>query len=160
MRKEEGEESVAEQLEVQSARFEDLRVWQAARELAKGVYRACRTQKVRSDRVMVDQMTRAAVSVVSNIAEGHERGSRAQNMEFCYYAKGSVGELRSQLILARDVELLDDRAYQWLHGKSEEVGNMLGRYLAYMKANPRIRKHSGSEAVGKGRRGSRRTSKE
>jgi four helix bundle protein len=121
------------------SRFEDLRVWQAARELARGVYRASKSQKLRSDRVFVDQMTRAAVSVVSNIAEGHERGSRVQNIEFCCYAKGSVGELRSQVILAHDVELLDATAFAWLHQKCEEVATLLGSYVKHMRQNPRSR---------------------
>ena len=72
-------------------RFEDLRVWQAGRELVKGVYRATRTQALKSDPGLIDQMTRAAVSITSNIAEGYERGSRVQIIEFCFYAKGSAG---------------------------------------------------------------------
>jgi len=113
-------------------RFEDLRVWQAGRELVSGVYRATRSQPLKKDRGMVDQMTRAAVSITSNIAEGHERGSRIQNIEFCFYAKGSVGELRSQVINAHDVELLDDTAFDWLHTKCEEVSKLLAGYIKYL----------------------------
>ncbi len=113
-------------------RFEDLRVWQAGRELAKGVYRAARSQPLRKDRGLVDQMTRAAVSVTSNIAEGHERGSRLQNVEFCFYAKGSAGELRSQVINAHDVELIDDTAFEWLHAKCEEVSSLLAGYIKHL----------------------------
>lgn len=113
-------------------RFEDLRVWQAARELVKGFYRAAKSQPLRNDPGLVDQMTRAAVSVTSNIAEGFERGSRVQNLEFCFYAKGSAGELRSQVINARDVELLDDTAFDWLHGKCEEVSSLLAGYIKHL----------------------------
>lgn len=113
-------------------RFEDLRVWQAGRDLVKGVYRATRTQGLKHDRGLVDQMTRAAVSITSNIAEGHERGSRVQNVEFCFYAKGSAGELRSQLINAHDVELLDEAAFDWLHAKCEEVSSLLAGYIKHL----------------------------
>lgn len=113
-------------------RFEDLRVWQAGRELVKGVYRASRTQAVRGDRGLVDQMTRTAVSVTSNTAEGFERGSRVQNLEFCFYAKGSVGELLSQAINAHDVGLLDDAAFGWLHAKCEEVSSLLAGFVKHL----------------------------
>jgi four helix bundle protein len=113
-------------------RFEDLRVWQVGRELVKGVYRATRAQALKTDAGMIDQMTRAAVSITSNIAEGHERGSRVQNIEFCFYAKGSAGELRSQVVNARDVELLDEVAFQWLHDKCEEVSKLLAGYIKHL----------------------------
>ncbi|MCB9850909.1 MAG: four helix bundle protein [Phycisphaerales bacterium] len=113
-------------------RFEDLKVWQAGRELVKGVYRAAKTQELRKDRGLVDQITRAAVSVTSNIAEGHERGSRAQYIESCFIAKGSAGEVRSQLINAHDVGLLDEQAYNWLHDKCTEVSRMLAGYIKHL----------------------------
>lgn len=113
-------------------RFEDLRVWQVGREVVKGVYRATRTQPLKTDPGMIDQMTRAAVSITSNIAEGYERGSRVQNIEFCFYAKGSAGELRSQVINAHDVALLDDTAFDWLHAKCEEVSRLLAGYIKHL----------------------------
>jgi four helix bundle protein len=120
-------------------RFEDLQVWQCARELVRGLHRAARTQKLRSDRVLVDQMTRAAVSVISNIAEGHERGSRAQNVEFCFYSKGSVGELRAQLIIANDLGLLDKVAFEWLSGKCEQVSALLSGYIRHLRLTEKPR---------------------
>jgi four helix bundle protein len=121
-------------------RFEDLKVWQAARELVRGVYRATRTQKLKSDRGLVAQMTDSAVSITSNIAEGYERGSRVQNIQFCFYAKGSAGELRSQVINAHDVELLDETAFKWLHERSLEVSAMLAGYIKHLSESaPRIR---------------------
>ena len=113
-------------------RFEDLRVWQAARELVRGVYRAAKNQPLRTDRGLVDQMTRAAVSVVSNIAEGHERGTRTEYVQYCYIAKGSAGELRAQTIIAREVELIDQACFEWLHGKCEEVSGQLANYIKHL----------------------------
>lgn len=119
-------------------RFEDLKVWQAARELVKGVYRALQSQELRKDRGLVDQMTRAAVSITSNIAEGHERGSRVQYIEFCFYSKGSAGELRSQVINAHDVGLLDATAYGWLHEKCEDVSRLLAGYIKHLIETARL----------------------
>ena len=113
-------------------RFEDLRVGQRGRELVKGIYRAAQTQALKHDRGLVDQMTSAAVSVTSNIAEGHERGSRAQYIEFCFYAKGSLGELRSQVINAHDVGLINEEAFHWLHDVCEEVSGLLANYIKHL----------------------------
>jgi four helix bundle protein len=114
-------------------RFEDLEVWQIARELASGVYRAARKQKLGGDYALANQMKRAAVSISSNIAEGYERGSRKQHIEFAYIAKGSAGELRSQTILAHDVGLLDDKAYSWLMERCDACSRKLSAYIRSLK---------------------------
>lgn len=114
-------------------RFEDLSVWQTARELTRGVYRACQSQRLKTDRPLSDQMKRAAVSIGSNIAEGYERRSRKQHIEACYYAKGSAGELRSQLITARDVGLLEEEAYEWLMDRCVRCSRQLAAYIAHLQ---------------------------
>jgi four helix bundle protein len=114
-------------------RFEDLDVWQMARELARGVYRACRRQKLGTDWALANQMKRAAVSISSNIAEGFERGTRKQQIEFCYVAEGSAGELRSQALLAHDVGLLDDTAAEWFTTMSERCSRQLHAYIRYLR---------------------------
>jgi len=115
-------------------RFEDLLVWQTARELVRGVYRASISQKLSADYALQNQMKRAAVSIVSNIAEGFERGTRKQNLEFCYMAKGSAGELRTQVIVARDVGLIDETAYEWLHNMCEKCSRQLQLYIRHLRA--------------------------
>jgi four helix bundle protein len=114
-------------------RFEDLDVWQTARQLAMGVYRAARTQALRSDSSLKDQMKRSAVSISSNIAEGYERGTRKQHIEFCYTAKGSAGEPRSQVIVAHDTDLLTDEAFKWLMEHCEKCSSQLARYLLHLQ---------------------------
>lgn len=114
-------------------RFEDLDVWQVAREVAQGVYRATRTQDLRTDPALSNQMRRAAVSISSNIAEGFERGTRKQHIEFCYIAKGSAGELRSQIVIAHDVGLLDDRAHAWMAERCESCSKMLAAYIGTLR---------------------------
>jgi len=87
-------------------RFEDIPVWQHARELVKAIYRVARSGEFSRDRGLVDQIRRAAVSITSNIAEGHERGTTTDLILFLYYAKGSAGEVRSQLYNAEDAGYL------------------------------------------------------
>ncbi len=114
-------------------RFEDLEVWQLARELAQGVYRAAQSQKLRDEYPLQNQMKRSAVSISSNIVEGFERGSRKQHIEFAYIAKGSAGELRSQLIIAHDVGSLDEGAFAWLMERCDACSRKLSAYIESLK---------------------------
>jgi four helix bundle protein len=87
--------------------FESLRVWHEARQLTARVYKVTRVSGLASDFGLCDQLRRSAVSVMSNIAEGHERGSNPEFRRFLGIAKGSCGELRSQLYTAEDVGYLE-----------------------------------------------------
>ena len=115
-------------------RFQDLEVWQTARELARGVYQAEKSQALGRDFAMLNQMKRAAISISSNIAEGFERGSRKQQIEACYIAKGSAGELLTQVIMSHDVGLIDDAAYGWLSDKCDKCLRQLQAYLNHLRA--------------------------
>lgn len=114
-------------------RFEDLRVWQSARELLRGVYRAEKSQPLGRDRVFSNPMRRAALSIGSNIAEGYERGTRRQQIEACFIAKGSAGELRSQVIMAHDVGLIDDACRAWFVEHCEKCSGQIARYIEHLK---------------------------
>ncbi len=114
-------------------RFEDLRIWQTGRDLARGVYRAADVQPLGRDYAMLNQMKRAVISISSNIAEGYERGTRKQQIEFCYTAKGSAGELRSQIIIAHDVGLLNGTAFKWLLDRCELCSRQLATYIRHLK---------------------------
>jgi four helix bundle protein len=121
------------QEKVIARRFEDLAVWQTARRLTRGVYKAVRTQRLGADSPLSLQMRRAAVSIGSNIAEGFEHGTRKREIECCYIAKGSAGELRSQVVAAHDVGLVSDKAYEWLHGTCEKVSRQLHAYIGHLQ---------------------------
>jgi len=114
-------------------RFEDLEVWQTARELTKGVYRAVEKQRLGSDYALANQMKRAAISIGSNIAEGFERGTRKQQIEACYIAKGSAGELRSQVITAFDVHFVDETVHDWLMTHCELCSKRLQGYIRHLR---------------------------
>ena len=106
--------------------FEDLIVWQRAPDLAASVYTAWETSRDFSFR---DQVQRAAVSISSNIAEGYERDSNADFIRFLYYAKGSCGEIRSQLHLARRIRLLTDQTATAMIEEARLLSRKLGAYI-------------------------------
>jgi four helix bundle protein len=83
-------------------RFEDLEAWQIALELANKVYEITKQESVRRDFGFVDQIRRAAISIMNNIAEGFERGSNKDFVRFLFIARGSAGEVRSLLYLGLD----------------------------------------------------------
>src|SRR3972149_11525247 len=105
--------------------FEDLAVYQKARGLANEVYQLTRNGTFSGDHGLVDQIRRAAVSVVSNIAEGFERGGNAELIQFLYIAKGSCGEVRAQLMIARDEEYIDAATHERVHDEARRVSAML-----------------------------------
>lgn len=87
--------------------FESLHVWHDARRLTKLIYQATRRPQFRSDRALAVQLNRAVISVMSNIAEGYERGGDREFRRFLLIAKGSCGEIRSQLYAAEDLGYLE-----------------------------------------------------
>jgi len=107
-------------------RFEDLVAWQKARVLAAEVYRI--TGQGAFSRVLhlKGQMRDAAVSVMSNMAEGFERGRMREFHQFLSISKGSCGELRSQLYVALDATYIDESTFQRLMGQAQEVGRLVG----------------------------------
>ena len=107
-------------------RFEDLIAWQKARSLTNLIYQATRQESFRRDFGLCDQMRRAAVSVMSNVAEGFERSGTAEFKQFLAIAKASCGELRSQLYVAHDVGYLSEKDFQSLFSAAEEVSRIIG----------------------------------
>ena len=107
------------------SRFEDLQVWQKAKTLSVDVYRTCRRGSIARDFSLRDQMQRASVSVMSNIAEGYERYSRPEFKHFLSISRGSVAELRSQLYLARELGYLHDDDFRRLMASCLELTRML-----------------------------------
>ena len=112
------------------AHFEDLRVWQKSRDLALDVYRASSAGQFARDPTLRDQIRRAVVSVMSNIAEGFERYSRPEFRNFLSIARGSVSEVRSQLHLAHRLAYIPDEEFRALHQTCLEISRMLARLRA------------------------------
>ena len=112
------------------SRFEDILAWQKAKELTLGVYRAFGENRDYSFR---DQIQRASVSVMNNIAEGFERKGDREFQRFLYIAKGSAGEVRSMLYVARDLNYLTGDLFAELLGLSEEISKMLSGFIKSLK---------------------------
>ena len=107
-------------------RFEELIAWQKARELTRMIYDATRQGHFAKDYGLSGQIQRAAVSIISNMAEGFERGGRHEFHQFLSTAKASCAEVRSQLYVALDVGCLDKAAFDQLMQQAEEVGRIVG----------------------------------
>ncbi|MBE6311629.1 MAG: four helix bundle protein [Bacteroidales bacterium] len=103
-------------------KFEDLAVWQKSKEMTVSIYQVSNNIK---DYGFKDQIQRASVSVMNNIAEGFERGTQAEFKRFLYIAKGSCGETRSMLILAHEIEYIDKDIKDKLTAQTEEISKML-----------------------------------
>jgi four helix bundle protein len=107
-------------------KFEDLIAWQKARELTKAIYQLTSDGLFSKDFGLRDQIRRAAVSVMSNISEGFERGSMNEFHQFLVIAKASCAEVRSQLYVAVDAGYINDSAFQALNKQATEVSKIIG----------------------------------
>ena len=105
--------------------FEDLIVFQKARTLCKSVYEITNVQPFKSDYRFVQQIRAAAGSVMDNIAEGYERDGNKEFVNFLYIAKGSCGEVKSQLLRASDVGFIEKEIYGELSQQCIEIGKLL-----------------------------------
>ena len=120
--------------------FEDLAVWRKAKELANAVYAVCRQQPLASDFGLRGQMQRAAVSVMSNVAEGFERETTPDFIHFLFIAKGSAGEVRSQLYLARDQGLVQNEAANACLELARTTAGLIGNLIGYLKSKTEAEK--------------------
>jgi four helix bundle protein len=107
-------------------RFEDLIAWQKARKLTAEIYKVTSQGRFARDFGLRDQSRRASVSIMSNLAEGFERGGAAEFHRFITIAKGSCAELRAQLYVALDVGYLNEAIFTSLMSLAIEVGRILG----------------------------------
>jgi four helix bundle protein len=107
-------------------KFEDLIAWQKARELTRDIYKITKDGELSKDFGLRDQVRRSSVSVMSNVAEGFERGGRAEFHQFLVIAKGSCAELRSQLYVALDADYIDKETFTDLESLAKETSRLIG----------------------------------
>jgi four helix bundle protein len=107
-------------------RFEDLVAWQKARELTRKIYTVTVEGEFARDFGLRDQMRRASVSIMSNIAEGFDRASRAEFHQFLVIAKASAAEVRSQLYVALDAGYMKEDRFVELQNSAQEVSRIVG----------------------------------
>jgi four helix bundle protein len=113
--------------------FEDLIAWQRARELTKFVYDISKYRNFEIDRGLQDQIRRAAVSVMSNIAEGFDRGTRQELINYFYIAKGSCGEVKSQLYIAYDSQYIDMSTFRNGMAFCDECSRLIQSFIQKVK---------------------------
>jgi four helix bundle protein len=107
-------------------KFEDLIAWQKARELTREVYQISRQGAFAKDFGLSGQIQRASVSIMSNIAEGFERGGRSEFHQFLSVAKASCAEVRSLLYVSLDIKYIAKTKFEKILNKAEEVGRVVG----------------------------------
>jgi four helix bundle protein len=116
--------------------FEDLRVWQEAREIVGVVYRLTGEFPSHERYGPASQIQRAAVSTMSNIAEGFERGTNKEFISFLYVAKGSTGEVRSQAYVTFDLGYVSQAGCDDLVQRRETPSRRLYKFIEYLKHTP------------------------
>lgn len=117
--------------------FEDLRVWQKGIELVKHIYLVTEEGKLSKDFGLRDQLRRASVSVPTNIAEGFERYSRKEYLNFLNIAKASAGEVRSLLRVAVEVGYIEQQIYTQLYNQARELSGMLSNQIQAINKSPK-----------------------
>ena len=118
--------------------YRGLVVWQKAKALAVEVYELTRSESIKRDYALVDQLRRSAVSVPSNIAEGDERRSDKDSVRFFHIAKGSLAELSTQLEIAREVGYFPATQVEPLLTQCGELAKMLGALIRARSASPPV----------------------
>ena len=113
--------------------FEDIEAWQKARELTRGVYACSKAGNFAKDFGLRDQIRRASVSVMSNIAEGFERGGTGEFIQFLAMAKGSAGEVEAQLYVARDQHYISDDEFQSLKATAVSTKKLIAGLMSYLR---------------------------
>jgi len=113
-------------------RFEDIEAWQKARELTRAVYAVSNEGPFSRDFGLHDQIRRASVSIMSNIAEGFGRCGNKEFIQFLSTAKGSAPEVQAQLYVAMDAGFISDQQFQELYGLTQTTGNLIGGFIRYL----------------------------
>lgn len=121
-------------------RFEDIEAWQTARKLTNIVYDFTSNENFARDFGLKNQIQRAAVSVMSNIAEGFESHTQAQFLELLGRARGSAGEVRSQLYIALDRNYINQAQFNEAYNLADKASRQIYRFMSYLKSQPNTRR--------------------
>lgn len=124
-------------------RFEDIEAWQTARELTRQVYDMTRQGEFARDFGLRDQMRRASVSIMSNIAEGFESRTQSLFIDYLGRAKASAGELRAQVYVAKDIKYLDQIEFSQLFESCDKCSRQIARFIQYLAQKPNAIREEG-----------------
>ncbi|MBM3331468.1 four helix bundle protein [candidate division WOR-3 bacterium] len=117
--------------------FEEIDAWKKARELTRRIYDVTSKGTFARDCALRDQIRRACVSVMANVAEGHGRGGTREFQQFLSMALGSAGEVGSHLYVALDQGYIDDRGFRELAGLAQENARLIGGLARYLRTTER-----------------------
>ena len=121
-------------------RFEELEVWQRSKELTNLIYKCSSDGAFARDFGLRDQMRRAAVSIMSNIAEGFESQTQSMFIQYLGRAKGSAGEVRAQLYIAKDQGYISGDDFNSLFSIAEICSKQFARFIQYLESQPNARR--------------------
>lgn len=116
-------------------RFKDFEVWQLSRELVNVIYQKTELVGFLKDFDLRRQISRASISILSNIAEGFERKSNKEFVFYLFIAKGSLGEVRSQLYISKDFKYISDNDFENIMKKLEVISKSLSGFIKYLRYN-------------------------
>ena len=119
-------------------RFEDIKAWQLAQELVKKIYRLSQSGNFSKNYSFKDQIQRATVSTMSNIAEGFERYTRKEFVQFLNFARGSVAEVRSQLYIALDLGYVSQEDFRDAKEHCESISRHIWNFMKYLKEPSKV----------------------
>ncbi len=114
-------------------RFEEIKAWQLGRELVKSIYALSKKGEFSKDYGFKDQIRRATISIMSNVAEGFERFSKKEFIQYLNIARGSAGEVRSHLYLALDLEYIKQEEFTDMKRKCESISGHIWNFMKYLK---------------------------
>ncbi len=114
-------------------KFEDIESWKTGREAVRLVYKVSSEQPFSKDFAFCNQIRRSAVSIISNIAEGFERGGNKEFLNFLSIAKGSCGEVRSQLYVALDCGYINETQFRTISEKLLETSRLISGFMKYLQ---------------------------
>ncbi len=117
-------------------RFEDIEAWKLARLLTNRIYDVTAKAEFNRDYGLRDQIRRASISIVSNIAEGYERDGDKEFLQFLFVAKGSCGEVRAQLSLTHDRAYISDEEFGELSSKALQLSRVISGLIKYLRQSP------------------------
>lgn len=123
-------------------RFEEIEGWKTARQLTNMIYKLTEQTAFAKDYGLKDQIRRAAVSILSNIAEGFESRTDTQFINFLGHAKGSAGEVRAQLYVAMDLKYISEQQFAEAYEYADKSSRQVARFMTYLEAHPRDRRFS------------------
>jgi four helix bundle protein len=128
-------------------RFEEIDAWVTARELTRLIYALTDQGNFAKDYGLKNQIQRASVSIMSNIAEGFESRTQAQFLGYLGHAKASAGEVRCQLYIAMDLSCLKQEQFKQVFDLADKASRQLYRFMSYLETHPQSRRtnEEGSE---------------